>query len=101
MVTSERYWNTWHPQSCSRMDHIATGFCIVPGAFSEAESSYSQFPFDENMRLYEHEAAGRYCRLKGTHAHAEFEIEYLKADPWTVLLRMTNVKEPLEFFWVC
>lgn len=97
MVTSERYWNTWHPQSCSRMDHIATGFCIVPGAFSEAESSYSQFPFDENMRLYEHEAAGRYCRLKGTHAHAEFEIEYLKADPWTVLLRMTNVKEPLEW----
>lgn len=97
MVTSERYWNTWHPESCSRMEHLATGFCIIPGAFSEAESAYSQFPFDENMRLYEHEMRGNYCRLRGVHAQAEFEIEYLKTDPWTVLLRMTETKPPREW----
>ena len=81
MVTTERHWNTWHPESCSRMEHLPTGFSIIPGAFSEAESAYSQFPFDKNMRLYEHEMRGRYCRLRGVHAQAEFEIEYLKADP--------------------
>lgn len=97
MVTSERYWNTWHPVSCSRMEHLATGFSIIPGAFSEAESAYSQFPFDENTRLYEHEMHGAYCRLRGVHARAEFEIEYLKADPWTVLLRMTETKPPREW----
>ena len=97
MVTAKRYWNTWHPVSCSRIEHIITGFSIVPGAFSEASSSYSQFPFDEHMRLYEHEVSGRYVRLRAVHAHAEFEIEYLKADDWTVLLRMTNIKEPLEW----
>lgn len=97
MVTTERYWNTWHPESCSRMEHLPTGFSIIPGAFSEAESAYSQFPFDNNMRLYEHEMRGRYCRLRGVHAQAEFEIEYLKADPWTVLLRMTETKPPREW----
>ena len=97
MVTTERHWNTWHPESCSRMEHLPTGFSIIPGAFSEAESAYSQFPFDKNMRLYEHEMRGRYCRLRGVHAQAEFEIEYLKADPWTVLLRMTETKPPREW----
>lgn len=97
MVTSERYWNTWHPESCSRMEHLATGFSIVPGAFSEAESAYGQFPFDGNMRLYEHEMHGNYCRLRGVHARAEFEIEYLKPDPWTVLLRMTETRPPREW----
>ena len=76
------------------MEHLATGLSIIPGAFSEAESTYSQFPFDENMRLYEHDMRGNYCRLRGVHAQAEFEIEYLKPDPWTVLLRMTETKPP-------
>lgn len=79
------------------MEHLATGLSIIPGAFSEAESTYSQFPFDENMRLYEHDMRGNYCRLRGVHAQAEFEIEYLKPDPWTVLLRMTETKPPREW----
>lgn len=97
MVTVDRYWNTWNPDSCSSMEHIVTGMRIVPGAYSEAFSSYGQFPYNKNMKLYEHTKNGNYCRLTAVHENAEFEIEYLKPEPWTVLMRMTNIKEPLEW----
>ena len=51
MITPERGWNTWHPVSCSRLENLPAGLSIVPGAFSEAESSYTQFPFDTETRL--------------------------------------------------
>ena len=74
MITPERGWNTWHPVSCSRLENLPAGLSIVPGAFSEAESSYTQFPFDTETRLLEHESSGRYCRMRVSHACAEFEL---------------------------
>lgn len=97
MVTPERGWNTWHPLSSSRFENLPAGLSIVPGAFSEAEASYSQFPFTADTRLMEHEPSGRYCRMLVTHALAEFSLEYLRVDEWTVLLRMTNLRPPREW----
>lgn len=97
MVTPERGWNTWHPVSSSRLENLPAGLSIVPGAFSEAESSYSQFPFGADTRLLEHEPSGRYCHMRATHAHAEFSLEYLRFDEWTVLFRMTNLRPPREW----
>ena len=87
MITPERGWNTWHPVSCSRLENLPAGLSIVPGAFSEAESSYTQFPFDTETRLLEHESSGRYCRMRVSHACAEFELEYLRR----ILCRRTAV----------
>lgn len=97
MITPERGWNTWHPVSCSRLENLPAGLSIVPGAFSEAESSYTQFPFDTETRLLEHESSGRYCRMRVSHACAEFELEYLRFDAWTILFRMTNLRPPREW----
>ena len=41
MVTSQKYWNTWHPDSYTRMEFLPAGFAIVPAAYSEAEQKYS------------------------------------------------------------
>lgn len=96
MITPERGWNTWHPVSCSRLENLPAGLSIVPGAFSEAESSYTQFPFDTETRLLEHESSGRYCRMRVSHACAEFELEYLRLmrdDP----LPNDNLRPPREW----
>ncbi|MEG1858378.1 MAG: hypothetical protein RR216_06520, partial [Pseudoflavonifractor sp.] len=97
MTTAEKHWNTWDPASFFRMEHLPSGLSILPGAFSEAEHAYSEFKFDDGTRLYEHDRDGRYCRMAVTHAHAEFELEYMKPDPWTVLLRMRNIVPPREW----
>lgn len=97
MTTAEKYWNTWSPNSFAAMTHLPTGLKIIPGAFSEAERSYSEFPYDSTTRLWEHDQDGRYCRLTVGHAHALFELEYLKPDPWTVLLRIRNTTPPREW----
>lgn len=96
-MTIEKYWNTWNPYAYTHMEHIPSGLTVIPGAFSEAEHSYSTFAFDDNMKLYEHDKDGRYCHFSAVHAYAGFEIEYLKPDPWTVLLRMRNVVPPREW----
>lgn len=97
MVTSQKYWNTWHPDSYTRMEFLPAGFAIVPAAYSEAEQKYSDFPFGEDTRLFEHEKDGRYCRMQVGHAQALFMIEYLKTDSWTVLMRITNTRKPREW----
>ena len=97
MTSLNKYWNTWNPNDFARMEHLAAGISIVPGAYSAAENAYSQFPFDKNTRLLEHESSGRWCRMRVTHAQAELEIEYCKPDPWTMLLRMTDLVPPREW----
>lgn len=97
MLLAEKYWNTWDPNEFSWMEHIEAGLCVVPGAYSAAENSYSHFAFDDQTRLLEHERKGRYCRLRVVHARAEFELEYAAPDPWTLLVRLTNVKPPREW----
>ena len=96
-MSTEKNWNTWGSSSFVPMQHIKAGLQIVPGAFSEAESAYSEFLFDDTLHLYEHDRDGRYCRLRCGHAHAEFELEYLKTDPWTLLVRMRNIVPPREW----
>ena len=81
MVTAQKYWNTWHADSYARMEFLPAGFSVVPGAYSEAGQTYSDFSFNEDTRLFEHEKDGRYCRMQVGHAQALFEIEYLKTDP--------------------
>ena len=97
MIVTEKYWNTWDPSEFSWMEHIEAGLCVVPGAYSAAENAYSHFAFDDQTRLLEHERKGRYCRLRAVHAGAEFELEYAAPDPWTLLVRLTNVKPPREW----
>lgn len=97
MVTPQKYWNTWHADSFTRMEFLPAGFSVVPAAYSEAEQKYSDFPFNEDTRLFEHEKDGRYCRMQVGHARALFMIEYLKTDPWTVLMRITNTRKPREW----
>lgn len=97
MVTAQKYWNTWHADSYARMEFLPAGFSVVPGAYSEAGQTYSDFPFNEDTRLFEHEKDGRYCRMQAGHAQALFEIEYLKTDPWSVLMRITNIRKPREW----
>ena len=75
MTSLNKYWNTWNPNDFARMEHLAAGISIVPGAYPAAENAYSQFPFDKNTRLLEHESSGRWCRMRVTHAQAELEIE--------------------------
>lgn len=97
MVTPQKYWNTWNADSYTRMEFLPAGFSVIPAAYSEAEQKYSEFPFDEDTRLLEHEKDGRYCRMQVGHARALFMIEYLKTDPWTVLMRITNTRKPREW----
>ena len=97
MVTTQKYWNTWHADSYTRMEFLPAGFSIVPSAYSEAEQQYSDFPMNEDTRLLEHEKDGRYCRMQVGHAQALFMVEYLKPDPWTVLVRITNTRKPREW----
>lgn len=97
MITSQKYWNTWHADSYTRMEFLPAGFSIVPSAYSEAEQKYSDFPMNEDTRLLEHEKDGRYCCMQVGHAQALFRMEYLKPDPWTVLVRITNTRKPREW----
>ena len=97
MISSEKYWNTWDPYNFAVMKNPVTGLTIVPGTYSSMENSFREFLDYDSLRLLEHEKSGRYCRLRAEHATAEYELEYLKPDAWTVMARVRCVKQPVEW----
>ena len=97
MISADKYWNTWDPYNFAVMKNPVTGLSVVPGTYSSMENSYREFLDYDSLRLLEHEKSGRYCRLRVEHATAEYELEYLKPDAWTVLARIRCVKQPVEW----
>ena len=74
------------------MVFLPARFLIVPGAYSFAEGTYSEFPFSEKIKLYEHDHEGRYLRLRMEHAGTVLQLQYWKPDPWTVRGRLEVIE---------
>ena len=91
-IPKEKYFNTWSAKSPAIMEFLPAGFSIVPGAYSYSGGTYTEFPFSEHIELCEHDADGRYCRLKCEHCGTVLEITYWKTDAWTVRCRIRAVK---------
>lgn len=87
-ISCERYFNTWNSKSPAIMEFLPARFTIVPGAYSFASGEYTEFPFSDKIKLYEHDHEGRYLRLTMEHAGTVLQLCYWKADNWTVRGRL-------------
>lgn len=90
-ISADRYFNTWSSNSPAIMMFLPAGFEIVAGAYSFASGEYSEFPFSDKIKLYEHDFAGRYLRLTMEHAGTTLQLQYWKTDNWTVRGRLEVV----------
>ena len=91
-VSAQKYFNTWSAASPAILEFLPARFAICPGAYSDATGKYTEFPFNESMRLMEHQKDGAYVCLKARHAGTDILMEYAKADAYTVLCRYRATK---------
>lgn len=92
-VSVEKYFNTWNCHSPAVMEFLPMQLGICPGLYSEAQNAATSLPFTDNVRLCEHQKDGNYVNLFVRHAGTDLQIEYAKADQYTVLGRIRAVKK--------
>ena len=90
-ISREKYFNTWSAKSPAAMMFLPARLSVSLGAYSFSSGAYTSFPFSEHIKLYEHDADGRYCRLTAEHNGTVLQLEYWKSDPWTVRGRVSTL----------
>jgi putative isomerase len=83
-ISADRFFNTWSTKSPAVLEFLPARFLVVPGAYSFATGEYTEFPFSDRIKLYEHDHEARYLRLTMEHAGTVLQLQYWKQDPWTV-----------------
>jgi len=92
-IPCKKYWNTWSSKSPTIMEFLPAEFSISIGANSYAENGkYTNFPFNQKIKLFEHHPDGNYCRLQVEHGGTVLQIEYVKSDDYTVTGKVKAVK---------
>jgi putative isomerase len=92
-IPCNKYWNTWSSKSPAIMEFLPAEFYISIGANSYAENGkYTNFPFTQKIKLFEHHPDGNYCRLQVEHGGTVLQIEYIKSDDYTVTGKVKAVK---------
>ncbi len=87
-ISADRFFNTWSTKSPAVLEFLPARFLVVPGAYSFATGEYTEFPFSDRIKLYEHDHEARYLRLTMEHAGTVLQLQYWKQDPWTVRGRL-------------
>lgn len=91
-IPCTKYWNTWSSKSPAIMEFLPAEFFIKIGAVSYAENSYTNFPFTQKIKLFEHHPDGKYCRLQAEHAGTVLQIEYIRTDDYTIIGRIRSIR---------
>ena len=92
-IPTNKYWNTWSAKSPAMMVFLPADFTIAIGANSFAlNGEYTNFPFTDQIKLFEHHPDGNYCRLQMAHGGTVLELEYVKVDAFTVIGKIRTVK---------
>ncbi len=84
-VGPDRAWNTWDARDPGAMVHLPSGLTVRLSAFAGATNTYTDFPYEESVRLGPHLTDGSFVELELPHAGSRLRLRYAKPSPGTLV----------------